>query len=92
MKKQQKSAWEIVKQGSNTYDFRALWRRIHDLGMISSTNNQERLERPPKSQSNNRISSPLSLSGIPQAGPILLSQQKTPKNQLTQALNDLNKL
>lgn len=38
--RQQKSARELEKEASKTYDIRALWQRSKDLGMSSSANSQ----------------------------------------------------
>lgn len=91
LKRQRKSARELEKQASKTYDIRALWQRNHDLRMISSANSQGRLGQVPESQPNNGESSPSSLSKIPRGTP-LLAKQQTFKSQRTEALKDLNKL
>ena len=92
LKRQRKSARELEKQASKTYDIRALWQRNLDLGMISFADSQGGLVQVPESQPNNSESSPSSVSKIPRGGTSLLSTQQTLKIQRTEALKDLNKL
>ena len=49
----QKSARELEKEASKTYDIRALWQRSQDLGMISTANSHVGLEQTTESAPNN---------------------------------------
>ena len=90
-KRQRKSARELEKEATKSYDIRALWQRNHDPGMISPSS-QVGLGQPPESQPNNGVSSPSSLSNITRGGASLLSNQETLKIQRTETLKELNKL
>lgn len=60
------------------------------MGLISSANNQKRLDQLPELQPNDSVSSPL--SEIPRDGTSLLSKKDIHKSQQSKALDDLNRL
>lgn len=52
-----KSARDLEKEASKTYNIQALWQRSRDLGMVSGVNSQVGLEQSPELQPNNDVSS-----------------------------------
>lgn len=86
-----KSAQDLEKETSKTYNIEVLWQWSHDLGMIFKANNQVGLEQSTELQPNNSISSVSSLSDV-LPGCIPLSKQEIHHNQQVKALENLNRL
>ncbi len=81
-----KSARELRKEASKTYNIQALWQRSQDLGMISQANSQVELKQPRELQPNNSVSS------IPPDCLPPISKQQFSKNSRMEALKDLTRL
>ena len=81
-----KSARELRKEASKTYNIQALWQQSQDLGMISQANSQLELEQPRELQPNNSVSSIPLLSKIPPGCLLPLSKQQFSKNNWMEAL------
>ncbi len=90
--RQQKSARELEKEASKTYDIRALWQQSKDLGMSSSANSQVGLEQQTESMPINPVSSVCPISKIPRGSLPPLFKQQTHKNQQVETLKDLTRL
>lgn len=91
--RKQRSAWELEKEASKTYNIQALWQRSRDLGMISAVKSQDGLNEAPESLPNNgAISAAYSLSKIPLGGFPSLSKQEIHKQRQVEALEDLTRL
>lgn len=79
--RQQKSARELEKEASKTYDIRALWQQSKDLGMSSSANSQVGLEQQTESMPINPVFSFYPISEIPRGSLPPIFKQQTHKNQ-----------
>lgn len=67
--RKQRSARELEKAASKTYNIQALWQRSRELGMISAVNIQDGLDQAPESlPSNDAVFSAHSLFEIPLGG------------------------
>ncbi len=87
-----KSARELRKEASKTYNIQALWQQSQDLGMIFQANSQVELEQPRELQPNDSVSSILLLSQIPPGCLPPLSKQHISKNNRMEGLKDLTRL
>ena len=87
-----KSARELRKEASQTYNIQALWQRSKDLDMISQANSQDELEQSKESQSNAGVSSISPLSQVPRGCLPPPFKQQHSKNYRIEALKDLTRL
>lgn len=87
-----KSAQELRKEASQTYNTQALWQQSKYLGMISQANSPVELEQPTELQPNASISSFLRLSQVSRGCLPPLSKQQHSKNDRIEALRDLTRL
>lgn len=87
-----KSARDLEKEASKTYNIQALWQRSRDLGITSRVNSPVGLEQSRESSPINSESSTLSLSQIPRGCSPPLSQRQIERNQREEALKDLTRL
>ena len=90
--KHNKSARDLEKEASKTYNIRALWQRNRDIGTISQANSQVELEQPTELQPSNSVSSIPSLSQTPRGCLPPLSKQQVDENHRIEALKDLTRL
>lgn len=86
-----KSAQELGKGGSKSYDIKGLWQRGRDLSVLSAANSQGELGQPPELRPNDHISRICPLSEVPRGGAPSLSKQEMFKDQPVEALRDLSK-
>lgn len=91
-KRERKSARELEKEGSKSYNIEALWQRSRELGILSAVNSHDGLGLSPKSLPINPELPTSSLSDVPWGGRSLMSKHEISKNQRVSALNDLTKL
>ncbi len=91
-KRQKKSARELEKECSKSYDIRALWQRIQKLGILSAANSPGGLGPLSELLPNDHISPACPLSDISRGSASSFSKQQIFKNQQIEALKDLTKL
>ncbi len=91
-KRQRKSARELEKEGSKSYNIRALWQRSQEVGMLSAANSQGGLGQSPESLPIDHELPASSLSNVPRGGGSFFSKQQISRNQRVIALDNLNKL
>lgn len=85
----QKSARELRKEASKTYNIQALWKRNQDLGMLSTANAQTGLGQSTESLPNGTV---CLLSEIPCGEPPPLSKQRIYRDKQVEALKELTRL
>ncbi len=91
-KRERKSARELEKEGSKSYNIKALWQRSRELGILSAANSHDGLGQSPKSLPIDPGLPASSLSDVPRGGGSILSKHEISKNQRVSAFNDLTKL
>ena len=91
-KRERKSARELEKEGSKSYNIKALWQRSRELGILSAANSHDGLGQSPKSLPIDPELPASSLSDVPRGGGSILSKHEISKNQRVLALNNLTKL
>ena len=74
-KRQKKSAWELKKNGSKSYNIRALLQQSQDLGILSFANSPDGLDCPSELLPNDHSSSALRLSDVLRRGASSYSRQ-----------------
>ena len=67
-KRQRKSARELEKEGSKSYDIRALWQQSREVGILSAANSHDRLGQSSESLPIDPELPASSLSDVPQGG------------------------
>ena len=91
-KRQRKSARELEKEGSKSYDIRALWQRSQEVGILSAANSQGGLGQSPESLSIDYELPASSSSNVSRGGGSFFAKQPISRNQRVTVLDDLNKL
>ena len=92
LRRRKKSAQELEKKASKTYNIAALWQRSRDLGLVSNASTPERLA---KSSNSGIVDAPNpmhSLSQISSGCTPTKSKQEIEKEQRINALQDLTRL
>ena len=87
-----KSAQDLEKEASKTYNIQVLWQQSRDLGITFRINSPVGLEQSRELSPINSKSSTLSLSQIPRGCSLPLSQQQIERNQWEKALKHLTRL